>query len=73
MSRETDEDYGLMYKDDPILGKTLSMFGAMVPWLLSVFLLTPLLVVAGLGVFMALNITPWIGLFASIIWIEMNP
>lgn len=72
MSRQTDNDYGLMYKDDPILGKTLSMFGALVPWMICVFVLSPILVIGGMGVFTALTITPWIGLFASIIWIEMN-
>jgi len=71
MSRETD-DYGLMYEDDPILGKTLSTFGALVPWLICVFGLSPILIIAGMGVFSALMITPWIGLFFSIIWIEMN-
>lgn len=71
MSRKTD-DYGLLYKDDPVLGKTLSLFGAIVPWILSVGLLTPLLVFGGLSLSASVSLTPWIGLVMSIIWIEMN-
>lgn len=74
MSRKTesDETYGLMYEDDPTLGKTLTLFGALVPWIICVAVGTPIAVLLGASVFGALMFTPWIGLLASFIWIEMN-
>jgi hypothetical protein len=69
---DDDNEYGLMYENDPILGKTLTTFGALVPWIVCVSVLTPILAIGGMGVFLALTITPWIGLLASIVWIEMN-
>jgi hypothetical protein len=72
MSRKTD-NYGLLYKDDPILGKTLTLCGALLPWIMCVFVIAPLLiVVGGLPWYIVTTTMPWVGLFASIIWIELN-
>lgn len=74
MSRKTDDnEYGLMYEEDPLLGKTLTAFGAMVPWCICVLIIAPILIVAGgLPWFPVLMVMPWVGLLASVVWIEVN-
>lgn len=72
MSRQTDDKYGLMYEEDPILGKTLTWFGALVPWIICVFGVAPMLIAAGLPWYPVLMVMPWVGLLFSVIWIEVN-
>jgi len=71
MSRETD-DYGLMYEDDPILGKTLTTIGALAPWFVCVIVIAPMLIAAGAPWYLVLMIMPWVGTLLSMIWINVN-
>lgn len=71
-NQSEDNDYGIMYYDDPHLGKTLSAAGALAPWFLCVLLFTPALMAFGTDLFTALIISPWIGFVASVLWIRSH-
>lgn len=62
----------LLYYDDPVLGRTLRITGALVPWLLCMVVLGPILMLLGLSATIAYLIVPWIGFILSVIAIDRH-